>query len=295
MSRTLIAALTKLIQAPEGGLPASSLTESQQRAIDTFGRRTSCLRRQPQGRGVVYRITDRETLTNHLKALSPAVALDLPADLPARAQNIARYRNSKGGEHQHDVYYMLLKAVEPDVIWTNENGDILDVSAATKKFGVAALALSRDDSWRSNKPLWLTENQALFDKPQWHSSLLKGAISYYPGQLNKLLIDWLATRNRAEEVVLFPDYDGVGLMNYVRLRERGVENISFWLMPGWENLLKKFGSRDVWNNTREDFLTALSRLASLSPPFDLMALVHAMHTEGLALEQEAVWLAANNE
>ncbi len=291
MSRALISALTKLVQAPQGRLASSNLTPAQQQALDSFAQQSGGVRRQNAGRGLIYLVTNAELVSRHLKSLSPASEMTLAPDLPERARNIARQRNSKSGAHQHEIYYLLLKAFEPNVIWRNDHGGTLDVSAATGASGVAALALSRDDHWYSEKPLWLVENQALFDHLHWYPSTLPGALTFYSGHLSNLLIDWLAARPRAREIILFPDYDGVGLMNYARLCERGIENCSFWLMPDWKRLMGEFGSRLVWQNTLTQFMPAVERLRVLSRSPELCELIQFMHDNSLALEQESIWLA----
>ncbi len=62
-------------------------------------------------------------------------------------------------------------------------------------------------------------------------------------------------------------------------------------MPGWEELLTKYGSNQVWQNTRKDFSAAVERLAALGMPVPLETLCRVMAEQGLALEHEAVWLA----
>lgn len=62
-------------------------------------------------------------------------------------------------------------------------------------------------------------------------------------------------------------------------------------MPNWLDLLRKYGSKQIWKNTQQDFVAATTRLAELGAPADLLALCAAMRRKGLALEHEAVWLA----
>jgi len=91
-------------------------------------------------------------------------------------------------------------------------------------------------------------------------------------------------------VILFPDYDGVGLLNYARLREACAVPCSFWLMPDWRSKLSKYGSNETWRNTLAEFQAAVSRLESEGMEEGLKALCQALSHEGLALEHEAVWL-----
>ena len=78
-------------------------------------------------------------------------------------------------------------------------------------------------------------------------------------------------------------------MNYARLKSKLGEKCSFWVMPGWQPLLKDFGSNGIWLNTFGDFESARRRLRELDDP-DLQQLMTEMQKQALALEQEAIWL-----
>lgn len=289
MSRALIAALGKLRKSPGGSVAGSALTASQRYALDIFVRQTRCVSCQPRGRGVVYSVSEPDLLLQHWRRLCPTDEDDISQDMPTRAANIARQRNSKSASrHQHSCYYLLLKAIDDKTNWKNEQEGSLSVADSTDRYGVAALAIAPHDSWQSQAPLWLVENQALFDRIDWLPAGSSGSIAYYGGQLNGLLLNWLAARPRASQIILFPDYDGVGLMNYARLRERVV--CHFWLMLHWQEKLQRFGNADLWQATRKDFHAAAERILLLEPPSHLCALLNAMQTAGMALEQEAVWL-----
>lgn len=291
MSRALADALDKLLAGP-GGAAASQFTPAQRRELDAFARQTGAVRRLSQGRGVSYQLSDAALAQAHLDALRPVAKADLDPLLPARANHIARMRDSKGGAHAHGTGYLLLKAAGPDVSWQRGDGVSVDISAATRGAGVAALAIAPADGWHSAQPVWLVENQALFDRLDWLPAGAHGSVLYYGGQLSNLLLDWLARRRRGARIMFFPDYDGVGLLNYCRLVEKSQCECEFWLMPGWRDLLPKYGSNSVWQNTRREFDAALVRLERRGMPPELGQLCQALSLHGLALEHEAVWLNA---
>jgi hypothetical protein len=64
----------------------------------------------------------------------------------------------------------------------------------------------------------------------------------------------------------FPDYDGVGLLNFARLLKRSIAPVEFWLMPEWVASLRKYGSNPLWQKTESDFTAALARLDALGMP-----------------------------
>ena len=282
--QALRAALLKL-QA-KSPLAASQFTPAQRSALDRFARQTgavSCLR---QGRGDVYSVCNQGVFDAHVTQLSPQVEPSFAEQLPLRAQHVAHARDSKARRHQHGSYYPLLKAVGDAVSWHEaERGAELVLSAATRNFGAASLSIQPNDAWHSEQVLWLVENQALFDRTDWLPEGTQATLLYYGGQLDGRLLSWLGHRPRASQVILFADYDGVGLSNFVRLRAVLGDACEFWLMPQWERKLAHYGSVKLWRDTLRHFSKAVTHL-----PASLYELTEQMQHLGMALEQEAVWL-----
>ena len=297
MSRSLAAALVKLLQgdgsAQTQTCRASAFTAAQRLALEDLGHRTGALRVRLQGRGSVYQVVNLEILTSHLQNLRPQHADEIDPTIPNRAANIAQSRSSKGRAHGHDLHYLLIKSISDGVVWRGQskNSDhVFDLSEATQTAGAGVLAIREDDDWVSDEPLWLIENQALFDRLDWLPSGSHGTVAYYAGQLPGRLLNWLAHRPRAPQVIIFPDYDGVGLLNYARLLEVCRSPCTFWVMPDWQSLLKKYGSNVIWQNTQSDFEVACPRLRAAHAPEVVLELCRELSKQGLALEHESVWL-----
>ena len=297
MSRSLAAALAKLLEG-EGSAQtqtcrASAFTAAQRLALEDLGRRTGALRVRLEGRGSVYQVVNLEILTSHLQNLRPQHADEIDLTIPNRAANIAQSRSSKGRAHGHDLHYLLIKSISDGVVWQDRSkkaGHVFQLTEATQTAGAGVLAIREEDDWVSNEPLWLVENQALFDRLDWLPSGSHGTVAYYAGQLPGRLLNWLAHRPRAPQVIIFPDYDGVGLLNYARLLEVCRSPCSFWLMPDWQSLLKKYGSNVVWQNTQSNFESACPRLRAAHAPEAVLELCRELSKQGLALEHESVWL-----
>jgi hypothetical protein len=83
--------------------------------------------------------------------------------------------------------------------------------------------------------------------------------------------------------MFFPDYDGVGLLNYCRLIEKVQSECEFWLMPGWRDLLRKYGSNSVWQNTCKEFNAALAHLEQRGMPPEPDQLCQALSLHGWRL------------
>jgi len=237
----------------------------------------------------VYSVCNQAVFEAHVTQLSPQVEPSIADQLPLRAQHVAHARDSKARRHQHGSYYPLLKAVGDAVIWREiDRGTDLELSAATWDFGAASLCIHPDDAWHTEQALWLVENQALFDRTDWLPEGTQATLLYYGGQLDGRLLSWLGHRPRASQVILFADYDGVGLSNFARLREALGDACDFWLMPQWESKLARYGSVQIWRDTLRHFTTAVAQL----PP-SVRELTEQMQHLGMALEQEAVWLPAS--
>lgn len=289
MSRPLADALYKLL-ATDRGLASSQFTAAQRCALDEFARKTHAVRLTPQGRGAFYLLVEREVAEAHLLKWRPIKQKDLPEALPLRAANVALYRNSKGTSASHAIQYLLFKSITDVARWQNEQGQTMDLPALSYLYGAAALAVQTDDGWHTDSPLWLVENKALFDDLRWLPSNARGTLCYYAGQISGGLLDWLSYRPRASRVIFFPDYDGIGLQNFARLRERLGDACEFWLMPGWAELLNRLGNREIWLNNFTNFHDAVTRLQALNISPELVELCRSMQTAGLTLEQESVFL-----
>ena len=286
----LVSALQRLYESQSHQISGSKFTNAQRKALDTFIQQTHAVRCFTSGRGLVYQVSQLEVIELNLRNLSPGYLDGTLSTLPNRAANIANSRSSKAGQHSHSTYYLLMRSIGEGIHWHNQNR-LLDVSEQTKQYGVAALELTSDDGWTTNQPLWLVENQALFDSLDWMPEGNNASIHWYRGQLSNAFLDWLSVRERAPEIVLFPDYDGVGLSNFARLHQRVGNRCSLWFMPEWADKLQRYGSNDIWVDTLKDFKVAVDYFSQLPEQDEsIKALMAALKAQGLALEQEVVWL-----
>ena len=302
MANPLAAALHKLLDA-EVPLFSSQFTPAQRRQIDSVRQKMGGIACQIQGNSIRYQLTDRQRILNYLRHIQPEIITAEHAHLPQRAQNIGQSRHSKSAQHAHQSSYVLLKSISENVIWQQQEPQPqqqLKLTELTAQYGVAALKIHPDDSWSSEQPLWLVENQALFDQLDWLPPDATGSLLYYAGQLSNRLLDWLAAKPRCSALILFADYDGVGLSNFVRLKQR-CPDAQFWLMPDWQDKIVRYGNKEIWQNTHADFVRAYGQLlqqATAQPDTalqkiatdnDVLALCQQLQQHGSALEQEAVW------
>ncbi|MFN1549360.1 DUF7281 domain-containing protein [Vibrio natriegens] len=290
MSQALAKALTRLVEVYPDSIAGSILTPSQKKQLEEFIRKTQCVQVTPKGRGVVYCIQNMDVVKVTLEQLAPNQYLS--PTVPQRAANIASTRSSKQGRVGHEVTYMLAKTVA-NPLW-EVSGVLTDhLNVATEEFGVFSLEVGgeRNKNLHSHHSIWLVENQALFDRLDWLPNNEPTTVIWYRGQLHNKLIDWLSVQERAPIVYFFADYDGVGLNNYRRLKEKLEERAEFWMIPNWKELLNRYGQNQLWNDTArefESFEQNSQRLLDQSSA--LRGLMTEMKKHGLALEQESVWL-----
>jgi len=289
---SILSGALKRLLASEQLLTASAFTINQRKELEQFALSTRQIEVLKQGRSIIYRIINRQSVIDYLRQLHPLDNESLPVNLPMRSRNIGTERHSKIGKTSHDCCYLLMKAWDSEVVWDDCNST-LQVSKLTENFGAAVLQISLGQTWQSNRPLLLVENQALFDRNDWLPENFNGSLAYYAGQLSELFLQWLAEQKRTDVVILFPDYDGVGLSNFVRLNNALHPDtlLQFYWLPDWEHKLKIFGSTKVWQETRVLFENAMQKLQTMNVLNDDLIKLGALSQHyGKALEQESIWL-----
>ncbi|PLW83739.1 hypothetical protein CWI75_05185 [Kineobactrum sediminis] len=183
----------------------------------------------------------------------------------------------------------------PGVTWECD-GESLDLWLLTSIAGALAIDISQvERSLATDSPLWLVENQGLLDDTSWVPEGLYGSVLYYQGQISDRLVEWLSGKRRSPRILFFPDYDGVGLENYARLRIALGENIELWLMPDWKRKLERYGDPEVWRNNLKYVANAEEKFNLYQEPVEVLELLEALKLSGKALEQEAVFLVTTDD
>lgn len=285
----LIEALKSLL-ASENGVNASAFSVSQRKVLEQFAQQTRLIEIRKHGRSTIFRCLNFQGVADFLAMQQPLETV--PKNIPVRSQNIGLQRNSKKGQSTHETSYLLMKCWHESAFW--KNGEITFYpEKLTREFGVAALQIQANQGWLSHCPLLLVENLALFNCPNWLPENFDGCLIYYAGQLSDVVLRWFAEQKRTEKVILFPDYDGVGLSNYVRLARalRDESKLEFFWLPNWEQKLLTFGNAEIWQNTRGQFENALKNLAKMNLlTADFVKLGDLSQRHARTLEQEAIWL-----
>lgn len=273
-------------------LTASAFTVKQRTELEQFARDTRLISITKKGRSIKYQISNKEGVINFINSQQPLTDQQLDSSLPDRSRNIGKEKNSKKGITAHESCYLLMKSWNQNLQWLNESSEMIP-AVLTDSFGVASVEITISDRWQTNGPIWFVENQALFDQSDWLPNDFNGCLIYYAGQLPNVLMTWLSEAKRCPEIVLFPDYDGIGLSNFARLAESLNANtpLSLYWMPDWEYKLETFGNSEIWLKTRVMFENAYKKLERMERlDSDLIKLAKLSQLYGKALEQESIWL-----
>jgi len=284
-NQPLLRALVALSEAPDGELLSGQLTKAQREALGPFRSRSGCISTRRQGSGLVYVVKDPDRLMAEINEISPGRGMDLSCT-PARARNIALHRDSKAGLSRMGVDYLPIKAVGSGVAWLAPSQEL--ALSCIPAPHAAFLAISPQSQWASDKPLLLVENRELFDVLDWVPADFHGTIACYPGEAPGWLQIWLKEKPRASNILHFPDYDGVGLSTFIKLRQASLAPVDLYLPTNWKYLLGRFGSRTIYKNTLARFESVFSELCAAGPGCAALAL--ELRRTGLALEQETVLL-----
>lgn len=274
----------------EGSLAASAVPRGIRKSLEDWGERTGCLRLVREGRGVSLRVERPEVIENELSRCGSGQD---HSTAPQRAQNLARYRDTKVGASGLATTYYLLKAVGEGVLASTGRGEGICLSDVSRSGACVGLALEGADSpgWDCPEELLLVENQLLFDDLSWLPDGWCGVVLHYAGVLSVKLLDWLA-RSRFRAVTLFPDYDGVGLQNFARLRE-ALPSCTWYWVAEWEQALERYGNSTLWD--RGEQRKIVDELwsnwgAEGWPDPQFRVLMGRMRALGVMLEQEWVLL-----
>ncbi len=158
--------------------------------------------------------------------------------LPGKARAVARSGNAHSAEGSDHKYY-LLNAWKPCEWFHLEDPEqTFDLHQACQFSGPISLTFHPEDDLACDQPLALIENI----EPLHHPELMTGrehfgCVLYYQGNLSQSLLNWLTTRRRAPELWLFPDYDYVGLTNYLRIKDK-IPDIQLFVPDALESRLR---------------------------------------------------------
>jgi len=269
--------LMRLLEA--GSLPASSVPKPARADIDNV-KTAGFIRWERSGAGAKFFVTDESAVRNLLQSTGYDGEQD---DLTPKARAVALHGDAHRGR---DDAMLLSLSTAGEPRWT-DGVNTLDVSEHVAKFGIASLVVKLGDQWHTDQPIGLVENLDLvmYGKAYFERIGFYGSALYYGGWISKALLDWLAETERAPSFVVFPDYDLVGIKNYLRAKHRLGDCVSIYIPENLQELLARFGNSDKLESKSD------RKLIEASGDHDAIDLYKALLDAGRGLDQECLLLS----
>lgn len=160
-------------------------------------------------------------------------------DLPQRAANIARSRNSKRGESTHANQPVLLKWFSPDFAHP--------LLTATNRYGMVGVTSDKLPvlPWPDNWWLLTVENWEPFANCRYEPAMETVIVVYLGGNVSETVLQSLASIPVMPTRALhFGDYDWSGLQIWQRA-QRWISKLKIYAPPGLETLFQKYAQPDL--------------------------------------------------
>jgi len=237
--------LIKLLES--GSLAASSVPNAAKAEIGNI-QNVGFIAWDRSGAGAKYSVSDEKSILDMLAATGYSGNIN---KLTPKAKAVALHGDAHKG--QDNSILLMLSATEEGAIWTNGT-DKLDVFDYSSRFGVASLVVKKDDAWSTNKPIALIENLDLliYAKEYFEKIDFVGTVLYYSGMISGKLLEWLNEKERASKYIMFPDYDLVGLNNYIRAKDSLGNILSMYVPSDLQRLIKEYGLKKTLANSQAD-------------------------------------------
>lgn len=201
---------------------------------------------------------------------------------PGRVSSVAQFRDSKvlGNSEKNQVS---IRAWNEDALV--RNGLSAGAASATIRHGVFSFMLSGVNEFRLAGPCALVENPALFLNFE-RLGMDVGLAILSNGRISNRLLDWLAGAPLKNFSLLhLPDYDPVGLSDYVRLQQRLGDRVRLYIPSDLSERFAAFSNTKLLKNPNSRALIAKLRASELKPVRQVLDLIERNNA---GLEQEAL-------
>lgn len=234
------------------------------------------------GKRVVMR--DREALERWVKAHYPSGLHGTDQTLPARAEAVANFRDSKAGRRLA-VVPRFMRGFGDSVL--QRRGVTLPLGALTSAHTLAGVLVDLQDPWTFAGTLALVENFELFLHVESVVPSINAAL-WTAGRLDQQTLDWIAGMPDCR-VMHLGDYDPVGLDEFMRVRAALPSGRASLFVPrDFEQRLKTYGKVDLLMRS----MAVLERVRREAPD-ELRPVLATMDRHGKALEQEALLITGD--
>lgn len=270
-----------LALAEQGSLPRSSCSKSFLHFLRPL-LDSGVLSDEKNGAGRRIKVVNPERLKSFIHDRFPT-ATTVP-NAPSRIAGVAQFRNSKS----------LLSDTSEIVNLRSWSQNALTISGshtqaadATRMHGLFSFLLDPDRPYSLNGVCALVENPAVFTHIE-HLKLGIDLAIYYHGRVTNRLLNWLKESHTKDcRFLHLPDYDPVGLTEYIRLRNQLGDRLQLHLPKDLAERFAKFSDASILRKTKN--LATLKHVRE-SPLHEVQKVVKHIDRHNAVLEQEALFL-----
>lgn len=260
-------------------LPASTMSNADKKRLQSLFD-AGVLNEEKSGAGRRLVVVNQPALQAFVLTMYPSGLAGFKGDLSAKSKAVADRRDSKKAIGKNPVT-LLVRGFNGCTF--QKNGVQLPVADWTRSAGVAALCLDSLKGWECKGVLGFVENLETF----WHIEKIAPFIDlaiYAEGRIGANILQWLNYPGMTEfRVVHFPDYDPVGMDEYLRIKGACPERAELFRPADLEKLFTRYGKAQLLS----DSSVVLARLRKSSDS-DVRYVVELMDRFGVGLEQEAL-------
>ena len=232
---------------------------------------------EKSGRGGVYTVDDREAIIALLENTGYHGSTE---GLTPKAKAVAFHKDAHKGKD--DTLLLMLSATQ-EVFWHN-NGISVNLFKIVQDCGIASLLIRDGDNWQTSNPIALVENMDLLVYADQYFKNIKfgGSVLYYGGWISKRTVGWLKTLKDVP-VTIFPDYDLVGLKNYLTLKQ-ALPALKIYIPKNLPELLNRYGKTEKFDSLTDRKIIEQTR------DKDALTLYSLLLKHGVCLDQESLML-----
>lgn len=263
-----------------GSLPSSACSREFIKFIEPL-LDAGIVNRERAGAGRSLKVQNGEALQAWFAASFPGGII---SGAPARVSAVAQFRDTKALPSDTAS---VVQARCWDESALQINGASVSAAASTRDFGVFTFLLEPRTTLGLHAPCAAIENPVVFQSYEKFGLLARIPVALYAGgRMSSRVLTWLVSQSAPRfHLTHFPDYDPVGLSEFVRLRNALGMRVTLHLPPPLAEAFRTFGNRKLLRNR-----PAQSLLADLrsSPLPEVQSVIRLIDDYNCGLEQEAL-------
>lgn len=264
----------------QGVLPGSRFSQSFRECVQPLID-SDILVEERSGSGRRWVVRDTRALARFVTSLFPATPV--ADDASARVSSVAQFRRSKALANDLPEI-VTLRAWESGAELLVD-GVPTSASECTRQHGVFSFVLSESTRYALRGPCALVENPAVFLQFE-RLALPVGLAVYARGICSDRVVNWFEDQTADDFHLLhLPDYDPIGLSQYLRLKDRLGDRVELYRPQGLPELFQQHSDRSLLDNPVA--IAALAKLRTSSRP-EVREIVTLIDAHNAGLEQEAL-------